>query len=422
MASRKLPSASLWRHRDFLLLWGGQTVSDVGSAVTVMAIPLIAVIVFKATAMQTGLLTAAGGLAFAVLSLPAGAVVDRLPKRPVMVTCDVARLALIIALPLLWHFKLLAMSELYFVAFASSALTVVFGIAYQAYLTHVIDRQQLIDGNSKLQTTWYLAYFGGSSLGSVLVATFGAAQAMIVDALSFAASAAALVAIRSREPHMPTPAGTAPKRSLGKSVVDGLSFVAKHRILRRIAAANAMSNLGMAIANAVGTIYVVRTLHVPPSWVGALFGISIAGGAVGSAAAATLATRFGLTRMLWMPLASFGWISLLIPLATPGWGVILYVVGWFGNAVVVAIYNAGQVTYRQLVCPPELLGRANASIRWVVMGMTPLGGVIGGAFATWLGIRAAIWVAFAATPIAGLLLASSSRLRRLGDGACVCQT
>jgi MFS family permease len=416
-----VPRASLWRHRDFLLLWCGQTVSDVGSAVTIIALPLIAVTGFKATAMQMGLLAAAGGLAFAVLSLPAGAAVDRLPKRPVMIACDIARLALISAIPLLWHFKLLTVAELYLVTFASSALTVVFGVAYQAYLSHLIDKQQLIDGNSKLQTTWYLAYFGGSSLGSVLVATFGTTQAMIADALSFAASVAALTAIRSRETRIPTLAGTMSKRSLGKDVAKGLGFIFKHQILRRIVVANAMSNLGMAIANAVGTIYVIRTLHVTPSWVGALFGISIAGGAVGSAVAAKLAARFGLTRMLWMPLAFFGWVSLFVPLATPGWGLILYVVGWCGNAVVVAIYNVGQVTYRQLVCPPELLGRVSASIRWVVMGMAPLGGVIGGAFATWFGVRAAIWVAFAATPIAGILLASSLRVRRPAEAEWACQ-
>jgi MFS family permease len=407
-----VPRASLWRHRDFLLLWGGQTVSDVGSVVTVITLPLIAVIGLKTTAMQTGLLAAAGGLAFAVLSLPAGAAVDRLPKRPVMVGCVIARLVLISAIPLLWHFKLLTVTQLYFVAFSLSVLTVIFGIAYQAYLSHLIDRPQLIDANSKLQTTWYLAYFGGSSLGSMLMAMFGTTQAMIADALSFAVSAAALVAIRSRETRMDIPAGAASKRSLGKDVAEGLRFVFKHQVLRRIVTANAMSNLGMAIANAVGAIYVTRILHVPPSWVGVLFGISIIGGAVGSAVAAKLAAQFGLTQMLWMPLASFGWISLFVPLATPGWGLILYVIGWCGNAVVVAVYSAAQITYRQLACPPELLGRVSASIRWVVMGTAPLGGVIGGAFATWLGVRAAIWVAFAATPIAGLLLASSPRLRR----------
>jgi MFS family permease len=367
---------------------------------------LIAVVEFNATPMQTGLLASISGLAFALFALPAGVVADLLPKRQVLITCDILRCALIGSIPLLWHLHALDLAVIYAASFSVNGLTVLFDIAYQSYLTILIDRRLLVNATSKLQASWYLSYLAGNSLGSALIAGVGIVLAVLGDAITFVASVAALIMISFREVDLRSPAqdDVAAKRSFRADIIAGLSFVYKHPMLRWIVAANATCNFGMTIANGIGAIYAIRILHVAPRWLGILFGSAIVGGAIGSAAAAKLISRFGIERMLWAPLALFGWLSLPVAFATPRWGLALYVIGWFGNALVTSIYGTSQASYCQLACPPALLGRVNASVRWVTLGVAPLGGVIGGVIATSFGPRAAMAAAMAATPLAGIWL------------------
>ncbi|MGW6159696.1 MFS transporter, partial [Streptomyces sp. NPDC055144] len=194
---------SILRRREFLLLWGGQTVSEMGSQITVLALPLVAVVLLDASAFQVGLLAAAETSAYLLVALPAGALVDRVAKRRLMIWCDLALFVVIGSVPFAHAVGALTLAQLYLVALVSSVLSAFFSVAYQAYLPVLLDRDQLMDGNGKLAASRSVAQIAGPSTGAGLVTLVGAPGAMAADALSFALSACSLMAIRTREPRRP---------------------------------------------------------------------------------------------------------------------------------------------------------------------------------------------------------------------------
>lgn len=414
-AGEQRQRSSLWRHRDFLLLWGGQSVSELGSAVTLLALPLTAVVVLRASTFQVGLLSAAVTAAFLVLALPAGAVVDRLAKRRLMLACDVVRVLVIGSVPVTAAFGVLTMAQLYAVALVAGVGTVFFDVAYQSYLPELIGREQLVDGNGKLQTTAEGARLAGPGLGGGLVGLVGAAMAMAADAASFAVSVASLLLIRARPPSaQPAAAAPRPRPRLRTEVMAGLAFVLREPILRKVVACTGTCNLFSGVINALQIIFLVRVLHVPPAYTGLVVALAAVGGIAGGAVSGRLAGWIGSARIIWVSILGFGAAGLLVPFATPGWGVALFVVGWAGFSFSAVVYNVAQVSYRQTVCPPELLGRMNAAVRWIVWGTLPLGGLLGGALGSVLGIRAALVVG-AAGSWAGGLWVFFSPLRRTRD-------
>jgi MFS family permease len=398
--------SGLWRHRDFLLLWGGQSVSELGSAITVLALPLTAVVVLRASTFQVGLLTAASTAAFLVIALPAGAVVDRLAKRRLMAWCDAARVLVIGSVPVTAALHVLTMAQLYAVALLAGIATVFFDVAYQSYLPALVGREQLVDGNGKLQTTAEVARLAGPGLGGGLVGLIGAAGAMAADAVSYAVSVASLLLIRAREPRPARAAGTAAAgpslARLRGEVMAGLSFVLREPILRKIVACTGTANLFGGVAQALEIIFLVRVLHVPP----ALTGLAVAGtalfGVAGGALSGWLARRIGSARIIWVSMVGFGGAALVMPLARPGWGVLLFVAGWGSYSFTGVVYNVAQLSYRQAVCPPELMGRMNAAVRWIVWGTIPLGGLLGGVIGSALGVRPSLFVAVIGSWAAGL--------------------
>lgn len=190
---------SLWRHRDFMLLWSGQTVSATGSAVTQIALPLLAIVALKASTIEVGLLTAATTVAFAVIALPAGVFVDRNSKRSIMIGCDILRFIILGSIPVAAALGALTIVQLYVVAIAAGVCTVFFDVSYMSYLPSLIRAEHLMDANGKLTTTSAFASLGGPSLGGGLVALFGAAGAMTADAISYAVSVISLLGIKTRE-------------------------------------------------------------------------------------------------------------------------------------------------------------------------------------------------------------------------------
>jgi MFS family permease len=415
---------SLWRHRDFLLLWSGQTVSEMGSAVTQLALPLTAVVTLKATTFQVGLLTSAVTLAFAVIALPAGALVDRRPKRATMIWCDLARLVIIGSVPVAGALHMLSLAQLYIVAVAAGVCTVFFDVSYQSYLPVLLRQEHLMEGNGKLGATQSFAQLAGPGLGGGLVAAFGAAGAMTADALSYAVSVWSLLGIKTREtppasqlPDQPPDQLSdqpATKPRLRAEIAEGLAFVVKHPILRKVVACTGTSNLFSGIAGALEIVFLIRVLHVRPATTGLIMAAASLGGVAGGVFAGRLARRIGSARIIWVSVLVFGAPQAIAALATRGWGVLLFPLGyatmWFGGVV----YNVAQVSYRQSVCPPELMGRMNAAVRWIVWGTIPLGGVIGGALGTEIGIRPTLWVAFIGSWAAGWWVFFSP-LRRLRD-------
>ncbi len=378
-------SRTLWRNRDFLLLWSGQTVSEMGSAVTQLALPLTAVVVLRASTLQVGLLTAASTLAFALIALPAGALVDRRAKRSVMIWCDAARLLIIGSVPLAAAWHLLTLGQLYAVAILAGVCTVFFDVSYQSFLPAVVSREDLVDGNGKLGATQSFAQVIGPGLGGGLVGLARAARAMTADAISYAISVASLLAIRGREAAPERPAGG--DQRLRTEIAEGLVFVLRDPILRKIVACTGTANLFGAMASALEIIFLVRGLHVRPADTGLLIAVASLGGVAGGVLSGRLSRGIGSARIIWVSMLVISLPAFLVPLARPGWSIIAFPVGMAFFLFGAVVYNVAQVSYRQAICPPRLLGRMNAAVRWVVWGTLPLGGVLGGTFGTVFGVR-----------------------------------
>ncbi|MBO0817977.1 MAG: MFS transporter, partial [Actinobacteria bacterium] len=249
-----------------MLLWSGQTVSEMGSAVTQLALPLTAVVLLNASTFEVGLLTSAETAAFALIALPAGAIVDRRTKRGIMLACDVARALIIGSIPLAWALGVLTLAQLYVVALAAGVGTVFFDVSYQSYLPVLLRAEHLMDGNGKLGATQSFAQLAGPGLGGGLVGAVGAAGAMTADAVSYVVSVASLLGIRARErPGAARPAaGPGARRSLRAEIAEGLQFVVRHPILRKVVACTGTSNLFSSMTMAVEIIFLVRILHVRP--------------------------------------------------------------------------------------------------------------------------------------------------------------
>jgi MFS family permease len=409
------PAGGPWRQRDFLLLWGGQTVSEMGSAVTQLALPLTAVVLLAASTFQVGLLSAAATLAFAVVALPAGALVDRRPKRGIMIACDAARLLIVGSVPVAWAAGVLTMGQLYAVALTAGVCTVFFDVSYQSFLPALLKQEHLLDGNGKLGATQSFAQLAGPGLGGGLVGVFGAAGAMSADAVSYAISVASLLGIRYREPgREPTAAEATGRRSLRDEIAEGLRFVLGDPILRKIVGCTGTANLFSSMAGAVEIVFLIRVLHVRPADTGLLFALAAVGGVAGGVLSGRMARWLGSARVIWFSMLVFGLPQFLPALAEPGWRVALVPIGFATAFFAGVVYNVAQISYRQAICPPRLMGRMNAAVRWIVWGTMPLGALIGGALGTAIGVRPTLWIGLIGSWAAGFWVYFSP-LRRMRD-------
>jgi MFS family permease len=421
---------SLWRHRDFLMLWSGQSISEIGSSVTNLALPLTAVIVLKATTFQVGLLTAATYASFALIALPAGAIVDRIAKRRLLLVCDAARMIIIGSVPVAAAFGALSLGQLYAVALLAGLCTVFFDVAYQSYLPSLIPVEQLNDGNGKLGASQAFAQAAGPGLGGALVSLAGAARAMTADAVSYAVSVVSLLLIRSRADGPSRDARSGGARSGGArsggarsghvlsglraDIAEGLQFVVRHPILRKVVACTGTSNFWSGASGALMPVFMVRVLHLHPALIGLLFALGAIGGVIGGMFTGRFAGWIGSARIVWTSSLLFIPFQALVPLAEPGWRVALVAIAEVGISFAVVLYNTAQLSYRQAITPPALLGRMNAAVRWIVWGTLPLGGLAGGALGTAIGIRATLWWAVAGGAAAAMFVVFSP-LRAMRD-------
>jgi MFS family permease len=400
----------LWRHRDFLLLWSGETVSQVGTMISHLALPLLAATVLGATPWEMGLLVAAERAGFLLVGLPAGALMDRLPRRPVMIAADLVRFALFASIPVAWWLGVLTFAQLVAVALLGGVATVFFDVGYQSVLPAVVGRGGLVEGNAKLESTRAAAEAAGPALGGGLVQLAGAALAVLLDALSYLVSAAFLARMRTVE----VVATRDPARSLRADMAEGLRFVLGHPLLRPIAACTGTANLFGGVLSAVSVLFLAREIGLPAGVVGLVLAAGSVGGVLAAVTAGGWIRRFGQGRTLVSALLVTGPITLVLPLTTAGAGLAWFAVGTFAVAYGGVVYNVAQVSFRQSVCPDRLLGRMNASIRFLVWGTIPLGGLLGGAMGELLGLRATLLVAGAGFVLAPLWLVASP-LRRLRD-------
>jgi MFS family permease len=390
---------SLWRHRDFMFLWGGQAISLAGSAVTTLALPLTAVVVLRASTFQVGLLSAATYAAFIFIALPAGVIVDRFAKRRIMIWCDVARLLIIGSIPLAALLGALSLGQLFAAALTAGVFSVFFDVANQSYVPMLVDPSQLMDANGKLGASRSFAQVAGPGLGGGLVAAVGAIGAITVDGLSYAVSVASLLAIRGQEEQ--SERGTVNMRRFRAEIAAGLAFVGRHPILRRTTACTATGNLFIAMEMALDIVFLVRILHVRPEFTGVLIAVGSLGGVAGGALSGPLARQIGSARIMWMAPLVIGAPSVLVPLAEPGWRVALFPIGYGVSAFSCVLLSVAQLTYRQTVCPPELRSKMNAATRWIIWGVMLLGGLLGGALGALIGVRPSMWLAIIGTWAAG---------------------
>jgi MFS family permease len=401
----------LWHHLDFRRLWIGETVSQFGTMVSQLALPLVAILVVHASTFEVGLLAACQTAAFLVVGLPAGAWVDRMRFRSVLILNDLLRALAMGSIPVAAALGVLTIGQLYAVALLVGICTVFFDVAYQSYLPELVDRALLVEGNSKLQASESVAQVAGPGLGGLLIQALTAPYAVLVDAVSFVWSAAWVGAIRARPPKPPRK----PDRHLGREMGEGLRFVLGNRLLRAIAMCTGSSNLFTSIAFAVFYVLLARDLHLSAGVIGLITSTSAVGGLVGSLLAARIAAHLGQGPTIWLSILASAPLSFAAPFVHRDWTLGLLAVAqlcWWSTVVV---YNITQVSFRQGLCPPHLLGRMNATMRFLVWGTMPLGGVLGGVLGSWLGVRHTLLVAAIGESLAFLpvFLSPLRRMREL---------
>jgi len=411
--------AGLLRERDFRHLWLAQSVSQIGTQVTVLALPLVAILVVQASAFEVAILGAVEFLPFLFFTLPAGAWVDRLSRRRVLIVADIGRAAILALVPLAYTANVLAMWQLYVVAFATGILTVFFDVAYQAILPELVDRERLAEGNSRLEISRSAAQVVGPGLGGFLVGVISAPLAILADALSYLGSAAFLVRIRrTLEPARPAggedpAAGLRP--GIRAEIAEGLRFYAKSSLLLAESAAIVTLNLGGQIGGSIYLVFVVRELAVKPEVIGLAFSIASIGLIVGATTADAVGRRIGVGPALIVATAISAGSSFVITLATPATAFGLLVASGAFQGFAVMVINVNGVSLRQALTPDELQGRVNATGRWINWSIIPVGSVIGGAIATAIGLRATIAVGAAVGLLAlpWLLLSPIRSLREM---------
>jgi MFS family permease len=380
------PTGGLWRHPDFLKLWSAETVSQFGTQVSLLAIPLTAVIVLDATAFEVAALGTVEFLPFILFTLPAGVWVDRLPRRPILIIGDFGRAALLASVPVTYLTGHLTLPQLYAVGFGTGICTVFFDVAYQSYLPALVEREQLVEGNSKLEISRSSAQIAGPGFAGLLVQAFTAPYAVLVDALSFVGSGSFIFGIRKYEE---PPAAPAPeqKTSLWTELKEGLRFVLGNPNLRAQAGCTSTSNFFFQLVFAIIVVYLVRGLGLSPGVIGLVLSLSSVGSLIAAFTSKRISDRFGIGPTTIGVCLIQGPATLLIAFAPKSFPVPFLVAGGLLLGFVVVVYNITQVSYRQAICPPRLQGRMNSVMRFIVWGTIPLGSLTGGALATWIGLR-----------------------------------
>lgn len=405
----------IWRDRDFAKLWAGQTVSTFGSHITETAIPLAALLLLAATPVQMGALVALEAAPVLLVGMLAGAWVDRLPRRPLLIAADLGRAALLLAIPAAYALGRLSIGLLFAVVFAAGVLTVLGEVAGQAYLPALLPAERLVEANGALGTGSSLAEIGGPSVAGALVQTIGAPFAILFDAASFVFSAVSLRLIgRPERRAIPTagPAETSEGKRTGgiwAEIAEGLRLVTRHPILRALAGSMGTFEFFGNFIGALYFLYLIRALHLAPAAVGALVGLGGVSALVGSLLAERIVRRLGLGPTLIVSLASYGLLGAVIPLAGGPPVLVFVLLGaaqLFGDAFI-AVHFIAQVSLRQAVIPARLLGRASASMRVLERGVGPIGALVAGLLAQATAPRLALAIGVAGVVASSLWLVFS---------------
>jgi MFS family permease len=396
---------TLWTHADFRNLWAAESISQFGSQITLVALPLVAALVLGASASQMGMLAAAGTLPYLLLSLFAGVWVDRLRRRTIMIVTDFGRALLLLSIPVVWALGSLHITMLYIIAFLVGVQTLFFDVAYISYLPRIVERHQLTEGNAKLQASASTAQVAGPGAAGVLVGVLSAPLAIVIDAVTYLFSAFFLLRIRIQEPE-PERAGRIQVR---REIGEGLRTIFGNPVLRAIAATGATSSLFGYMFLAVYILYMIEDLGFSPMQIGLVFSLGGAGAIAGSLASEPLKRLLGVGPTVVWGRVMFGVGGLLVPLAVavPRFEVPMVLAAEFLQWTALVIATVNEISLRQALVPDRMLGRANATMRFMNAGVIPVGSLIGGFLGELIGLRGTLVVGVAGMLVAGAWVALS---------------
>lgn len=388
-SKRRGRAASLWRDRNFMTMWSGQALSQFGAQLTELAVPVLAVLLLQATELEVGVLSAANVAAFLLVGLPAGAWIDRMRKRHVMIAADLVRAIALAVVPLLWLAGVLEIWHLIVVAAIVGVATVFFDVSYQSIVPSLVRSDQIAEANGKLQATYELANIAGPGVGGWLIGIVTAPFAVLATAGTYLVSALALVFTRDHEDRAPTEHGP-----ILRDIWEGLRFVFTEKLLRRIVGTTGASNFFSTISMTLLPLFLLRELGFSPAAMGVVFSLGAVGGLVGAMATPHIVRWIGEARAIPVSSLGFSLVAMLLPVAAmvPSIAFPLLIAQSFVVTFTVLLYNITQVTFRQRITPSRLLGRMNASVRFVVWGVMPIAALLAGGLGTWLGVVPTMWI------------------------------
>ncbi|MEO8457647.1 MAG: MFS transporter [Chloroflexota bacterium] len=401
MRINRFRRSGLWRHGDFVKLWTGETVSVFGSLVGHSALSFTAVLVLHASALEVGVLAAAHLVPDILFGLVAGVWVDRLRRRPLMIIADVGRFVALATIPLAYAFDQLSIGQLFAVAFFTGTFEIFFDVSYQAYLPSLVEKENILEGNSKMAASQSVAEVAGFGISGWLVQIFNGPIAVLVDAVSFLASAFALITIGKSEPEPPP---VEHRTGVREEIVEGGRAIARNPILRSMLVAHDLSGFAFRMYGAVFLLYVVD-IGFKPGVLGLVWGVGGATSLIGAMYAGRAAKRLGLGPALSVGLAGMGVMMFLIPAARDAsFLALLATIGaQFGDGVYM-IWQVNSQTLRQSITAPELLGRVTSGYRVSNTVAMLLGALAGGVAGELIGLRATLTVASAIMVASGAWL------------------
>ena len=383
----------LLRQRNFRLFWTGESISEVGNSVTVVVLPLVAIETLHATTFTVTLLTAMTWLPWVVVGVPAGAWIDRLPPRPVMLACDAVSIAAYVSVPAAAWLGVLTVTQLVAVALIAGAASVFFNSAYQVLLPGVVEEADLPEANARLLGSREVAQIGGPGLGGLLAQVAGPVTGMLADSATFAVSFCCLAAMSPPRDRRP------PGQSAG-GMLAGLRFAWRDPYLRAMMAFSCLGNLALTGVDALLVVFLARTIGLSPAVTGLVMASMGAGGVLGAVSARPLGRRLGTARAMLIAIPAGMCLALLLPLAGTGLRLAFAVTAMLCSGAVVVIANVIIDSFIQAYVPPGILGRVASATRAVVFAMMPAGALLAGILATALGVRDALWI------LTGLIAAS----------------
>jgi MFS family permease len=377
--------ASLWRHADFMKLWGGQSLSLVGTQVTVVAMPLVAVQLLHATSAQMGVLGALARLPF-VLFLFAGVWADRVRRRPTMIVTDLGRGIAIGLIPLLFYMGDLQMAWLYGIVLVAGALGVFFEVSNQAFIPSLVDADLVPEGNAKFQVSQSVAQVAGPGVAGLLITFLSAAGVIVIDAVSYFVGAVASALIRQPEQ---APGGTSRPPKLFAAIGAGVKWVWVQPVIRPMMFATAFYMTFTAGIQALYVFYLSRYLHLPSAWIGFTLAFLGVGAIIGSLLSLKVLRRFGPGPTAFWATVIGNAAFLIVPLAGgPRWlviGLLAFAQALVGLSGPVAQVSMGSLRMR--LTPGDMQGRVVATFRGLSLGLAPLGALVAGLVAEYVGLR-----------------------------------